>query len=63
MFQSHKTMPTLYNGARVPVRKHYQRIPCLPDNRDTAVEDTLPCVAESSNSSDRFAVAKHLTVL
>ena len=62
-FQSHKTMSTLYNGAKVQVRKHYQRISCLQDYRNTVVGDTLLCVAESSNSSDRFAVAKHLTVL
>ena len=63
MFQLHKTMSTLYNGARVQVRKHYQRIPCLPDYRNTVVGDTLPCVAESSNNSDWFAVAKHLSLV
>ena len=39
------------------VRKHCERIPCLPDYGDTVVGETLPCVAESGNSSDWFAVA------
>ena len=45
-------MATFDNGARVQVRK-----PHLPDRRrGTVVGETLPCVAESSNSSDRIAV-------
>ena len=50
-------MPTFGNGAGVQVRKYCERIPRLPDYRDTVVGETLPCVAESSNSSDSFAVA------
>ena len=55
-FQTH----TFHNGAgaRVQVRKHCERIPRLLHYRDTVVRETLLCVAESSNSSDRFAVAK-----
>ena len=41
----------------MPIRKCCERIPRLPDRRDTVVGETLPCVAESSNSY-RFAVAK-----
>ena len=51
-------MLTFDNGAGVQVRKHCERIPHLPDHRDTVVGETLPYIAESSNSSDRFAVAK-----
>ena len=40
------------------VKKHCERIPYLPDRRDTVVGETLPCVAETSNSSERFTVAK-----
>ena len=40
------------------VRKRCERIPHLPDDRDTVVGEILTCVPESSNSSDRFAVAK-----
>ena len=51
-------MPTFDNGSWSATRKHCERIPHLPDYIDTVVGDTLPCVAESTNSSDRFAVAK-----
>ena len=34
------------------VRKCCERIPHLPDHRNTVVEETISCVAESSNSSD-----------
>ena len=43
--------------ARVQNKKHWERIPDLPDDRDTVVRETLPCAAESSSSSDKFAVA------
>ena len=46
------------DGARVQVRKHCERILRLPDCRDTEVGEILPSVAESTNSSDRFVVAK-----
>ena len=46
------------NRAGVQVRKRCERIPHLPDRRDTVVGETLPCVADSCNNSDRFAVAK-----
>ena len=61
-FQAHVTKPRLFlimdHGAGVHVRKRCGKIPCLPDHRNTVVRETLPCVAESSNNSDRFAVAK-----
>ena len=59
MFQVRVTKPRLrlimepeYRLESTVIRYH-----CLPDYRDTVVGDTLPCVAESSNNSDRFAVA------
>ena len=65
-FQARVAKPCLLlkmdHGAGVQFKKHCERIPCLPDRRDTVVGKTLhvhvPCVVETSNSSDRFTVAK-----
>ena len=39
-------MPTFDNGAGVQARKCCEKIPHLPDHRDTVVGETLPCVSQ-----------------
>ena len=52
----HVLLNHTYINNGVQIRKCCERIPCLQAHRDTVVGETLPCVAESSNSSDRIAV-------